>query len=173
MASSVRVGDHAPDFTLTSAAGEPVSLEQFRGRSEVVLYFYPRDNTSVCTAEACAFRDQFEAFRDAGAVVIGVSADSVESHREFAARNRLPFHLLSDPRGTLRTRYGVPRTLGLIPGRVTYLIDKQGMVRHIFASQFQAARHVEEALRVLREIQGDSRVPRTEGTTTHGRHDGP
>jgi peroxiredoxin Q/BCP len=173
MASSVRVGDRAPDFTLESATGETVSLDQFRGRSEVVLFFYPRDNTSVCTAEACAFRDQFEAFRNAGAEVIGVSADSVESHRDFAARNRLPYRLLSDPGGTLRARYGVPRTLGLIPGRVTYLIDREGIVRHIFASQFQPARHVEEALRVLGEIRGHSKVPHPEGTTSHGGDDGP
>src|SRR2546421_12620622 len=102
MASIVKVGDPAPGFTLASATGEPVSLDQFRGRSEVVLFFYPRDHSPVCTAQACSFRDSFEAFRDAGAEVIGVSADPVESHREFAARNRLPFHLLSDPDGTLR-----------------------------------------------------------------------
>jgi peroxiredoxin Q/BCP len=150
----VRVGDPAPDFTLASATGEPVSLGQFRGRSEVVLFFYPKDHSAFCTAEACSFRDHFEAFRDAGAAVLGVSGDSVESHRDFAARNRLPFHLLSDPDGTLRARYGVPRTMGVLPGRVTYLIDRQGIVRHIFSSQLQPTRHVAEALRVLKEIRG-------------------
>ena len=145
------MGDPAPDFTLPSATGEPVSLSQFRGRSEVVLFFYPKDNSPVCTAEACSFRDSYEAFRSAGAEVIGISADSVESHRRFAARNRLPFHLLSDADGSVRARYGVPRTLGVIPGRVTYLIDRQGIVRHIFSSQFQPARHVAEALRVLKQ----------------------
>src|SRR4051794_25890265 len=106
----VRVGDPAPDFTLSSATGEPVSLGQFRGRSEVILFFYPKDNTRICTAQACSFRDRYAAFRSAEAVVIGVSADSVESHRRFAGRNRLPFRLLSDADGTLRARYGVPRT---------------------------------------------------------------
>jgi peroxiredoxin Q/BCP len=152
----VRVGEPAPDFTLPSATGEPVSLGDFRGKSEVVLFFYPKDNTPVCTAEACSFRDSYEAFREAGAEVIGVSADSVESHRRFAGRHRLPFRLLSDADGALRARYGVPRTLGLFPGRVTYLIDRRGIVRHVFSSQFQPARHVEEALRVLKQMHGQA-----------------
>ena len=118
------VGDAAPDFTLANASGETVSLSDFRGRAEVVLYFYPRDNTAVCSAEACSFRDSFQDFRDAGAEVIGVSADSADSHRRFAERLRLPFILLSDPDGSVRARYGVPKTFGLIPGRTTYL-DRQ------------------------------------------------
>ena len=151
----VRVGDPAPDFTLLAATGEAVSLSQFKGRSEVVLFFYPKDHSPVCTAEACSFRDSFDAFQSAGAEVIGISADPVESHRLFAAQNRLPFRLLSDPDGSVRTRYGVPRTLGVIPGRVTYLIDRQGIVRHIFSSQFQPARHVAEALCVLKHVRGE------------------
>jgi len=153
---SVRVGDPAPDFTLLAGTGESVSLSQFKGRSEVVLFFYPKDHSPVCTAEACSFRDSFDAFQSAGAEVIGVSADPVESHRLFAAQNRLPFRLLSDLDGSVRARYGVPRTLGVIPGRVTYLIDSQGIVRHIFSSQFQPARHVAETLRVLKQIRGET-----------------
>jgi thioredoxin-dependent peroxiredoxin len=153
---SVRVGDPAPDFTLLAATGEPVSLSQFRGRSEVVLFFYPKDHSPVCTAEACSFRDSYEAFQNAGAEVIGISADPAESHRLFAARNRLPFCLLSDADGSVRARFGVPRTLGVIPGRVTYLIDRHGIVRHIFSAQFQPARHVAEALHVLRQIRGEA-----------------
>src|SRR5208337_4186235 len=118
---AVGVGDLAPDFTLPSSTGEMVSLSDFRGKSEVVLFFYPKDNSPACTAEACSFRDSYELFRDAGAEVIGVSADSVGSHQRFAERNRLPFRLLSDADGALRARFGVPRTMGLIPGRVTYL----------------------------------------------------
>jgi peroxiredoxin Q/BCP len=152
----VDVGDPAPDFDLPSADGERVGLGQFRGRSEVVLFFYPRDHTPACTAEACAFRDSYEAFREAGAEVIGVSGDSAESHRRFAGRHRLPFRLLSDADGALRARYGVPKTLGVLPGRVTYLIDSRGVVRHIFSSQWQPARHVEEALRVLKQIRGEA-----------------
>src|SRR4051812_26053240 len=126
MRDGVGVGDPAPDFTLPSADGEPVSLADFRGRSEVVLFFYPKNDTPLCTAEACSFRDNYEAFQDAGVEVIGVSADSVASHRQFVGRHRLPFRLLSDADGTLRARYGVPRTWGVFPGRVTYLIDTQG-----------------------------------------------
>jgi thioredoxin-dependent peroxiredoxin len=154
--SAVSVGDPAPDFTLPAATGEPVSLSQFRGRSEVVLFFYPKDNSPVCTAQACSFRDSHDAFQDAGAEVIGISADPGESHRQFAARNQLPFHLLSDADGSVRARYGVPRTLGVIPGRVTYIIDTQGIVRHVFSAQFQPARHVAEALRALKQIRGQA-----------------
>jgi peroxiredoxin Q/BCP len=150
------VGEPAPDFTLLAASGDPVSLSQFRGRSEVVLFFYPKDHSPACTAEACAFRDSYEAFQQAQAAVLGVSADAVESHQQFAVRNRLPFYLLSDPDGAVRSRYGVPRTLGVIPGRVTYIIDTQGIVRHIFASQFQPTRHVTEALRVLEQIRSQA-----------------
>ncbi len=150
----VRVGDPAPDFTLPAEDGGSVSLGDFRGKSEVVLYFYPKDGSPACTAEACAFRDSYEAFREAGAEVIGVSADTVESHQRFAGRHRLPFRLLSDADGTLRARFGVPRTFGLIPGRVSYLIDKGGVVRHIFSSQFNPLKHVGEALRVLNELRG-------------------
>jgi peroxiredoxin Q/BCP len=152
----IGVGDPAPDFALPTASGEPLSLAQFRGRCEVVLFFYPKDHTPICTAEACAFRDSYEAFRNVGAEVIGVSGDSVESHRRFAGRHRLPFHLLSDADGALRARYGVPKTLGIFPGRVTYLIDTHGIVRHVFASQLQPVQHVEEALRVLKQIRGEA-----------------
>src|SRR5271166_6434982 len=134
---AVGVGDLAPDFTLPSSTGEMVSLSDFRGKSEVVLFFYPKDDTPGCTAEACSFRDSHEAFREAGAEVIGVSSDSSDSHRKFAGRYGLPFRLLSDPKGELRSRFGVPKTLGLLPGRVTYLIDRHGIVRHIFSSQLQ------------------------------------
>jgi peroxiredoxin Q/BCP len=102
--------------------------------------------------EACSFRDSHEAFREAGAEVIGISADSAESHRGFAERFRLPYVLLSDSDGALRAQYGVPRTFGLFPGRVTYLIDRDGMVRHIFSSQFQPWRHVAEALKILEDL---------------------
>ena len=94
--SKIQVGDAAPDFTLPTQSGTPVSLKDFTGKTAIVLYFYPRDNTPGCTAEACAFRDSYEVFKDAGAEVIGISSDSVESHQQFAARHRLPFILLSD-----------------------------------------------------------------------------
>ena len=158
MATSVgvKVGDPAPDFELSSATGEAVSLADFRGRSEVVLFFYPRNHTPICTAEACSFRDSYEEFREAEAEVIGISGDSDASHRQFAGRHQLPFRLLSDADGSLRARYGVPRTLGVFPGRVTYLIDRDGIVRHIVSSQLQPARHVDEALRVLKTMRGQA-----------------
>jgi peroxiredoxin Q/BCP len=153
---TVRVGDPAPDFTLPTATGEAVSLADFRGRSEVVVFFYPKDDSPVCSAEACSFRDSYEAFRDAGAEVIGISSDPAGSHQRFAQRLGLPFPLLTDAGGAVRARYGVPKTLGLVPGRTTFLIDKQGVVRHIFTSQFQVARHVSEALAALRALRGQA-----------------
>ena len=149
----VQIGDKAPDFTLTSASGEPISLKDFIGNKNVVLYFYPKDDTPGCTAEACAFRDSYQVFQDAGAEVIGVSDDSSTSHLQFAAKHRLPFILLSDKGKQLRKLYGVPSTFGLLPGRVTYVIDKSGVVRHIFNSQLNFKGHIEESLKMLRELQ--------------------
>ena len=148
----VQVGDMAPDFTLTSQSGAPVSLRDLLVEKDIVLYFYPRDNTAVCTAEACAFRDSYELFKDAGAEVIGISSDSVESHQQFAAAHQLPFLLLSDTDGLIRKRYGVPTAFGL-PGRVTYVIDRRGVIRHICFSQFTSQKHVDEALATLHLIR--------------------
>ena len=148
----VEKGDQAPDFTLPSHTGEQVSLASFRGNKAVVLFFYPKDGTPMCTKEACSFRDAYEDFVEAGAVVIGVSGDSADSHRSFAVDNRLPFILLADSDGSLRKAFGVPKALGLLPGRVTYVIDKQGVVRYVFSSQMSAERHVTEALKVVREL---------------------
>jgi peroxiredoxin Q/BCP len=149
----VGVGSKAPGFTLLSQSGEMVNLRDFLGMKPVVLYFYPKDDTPGCTKEACAFRDSFEEFRRLDAEVIGISSDSVESHRSFAKKHDLPFTLLSDERGKVRRLYGVPNTLGLFPGRVTYVIDEEGMVRHIFSSQLGMEKHVEEALKALRSIE--------------------
>jgi peroxiredoxin Q/BCP len=148
-AAGIQPGDEAPDFTLPDADGKPVRLSQRRGKA-VVLYFYPKDDTPGCTLEACAFRDQYEDFTDAGADVMGVSSDSSSSHRSFAQRHRLPFTLLADRDGAVRKRYGVPATFGLLPGRVTFVIDAEGVVRHVFNSQLAATRHVTEALEALR-----------------------
>jgi thioredoxin-dependent peroxiredoxin len=149
----VQPGDTAPDFALPEASGRTVRLSDFRGRKPVVLYFYPKDDTPGCTKESCAFRDQYQDFQDAGAEVIGVSSDSPESHARFAEKHRLPFTLLADRGGAVRKQYGVPATLGLLPGRVTYVIDRHGVVRHVFNSQFQATQHVAEAIGALRSIE--------------------
>jgi peroxiredoxin Q/BCP len=148
----VGVGDEAPDFELLDQAGHAVRLRDFRGKRPVVLYFYPKDDTPGCTKEACSFRDQYEDFRAVGAEVIGVSSDSPESHSRFVQKYELPFRLLSDRRGVVRKAYGIPATLGLIPGRVTFVIDPKGVVRHVFNSQSQATRHVSEALETLRAL---------------------
>ena len=147
--STVEAGQKAPDFTLPDASGRPVRLADFRGKRAVVLYFYPKDDTPGCTAEACSFRDAYEDFQEAGAEVIGVSSDSQASHEQFAKRHHLPFTLLSDAKGDVRKKYGVPSTMGLMPGRVTFVIDKKGVVRHVFNSQLQATRHVKEALAAI------------------------
>jgi thioredoxin-dependent peroxiredoxin len=150
MKDKVKVGSVAPGFTLPSQEGEMVSLEDFFGRKPVVLFFYPKDDSPGCTREVCGFRDNFEEFGKLDAEVIGISSDSVESHRSFAAKHDLSFTLLSDEAGNIRRLYGVPKTFGLFPGRVTYVIDKEGVVRHVFASQLSVERHVQEALAALR-----------------------
>lgn len=118
----------------------------------MVLFFYPKDNTGGCTAEVCAFRDSYEVFTDAGATVVGISSDSVDSHAGFAGKHRLPFTLLSDGGGRVRAQFGVPRTLGLIDGRVTYVIDTDGIIRHQFRSQSNIGQHVTGALEVVRSL---------------------
>jgi len=149
MKQKIKVGDEAPDFDLVPHSGEKIKLSDFKDRKVVVLYFYPKDNSPGCTAEACAFRDSYEVFKEAGAEVIGVSPDSLESHKRFAGKYELPFDLLSDSDGRLRELYGVQKSLGM-SGRVTFIIDKKGIIRHIFSSQMKAKKHVEESLRILK-----------------------
>jgi len=152
----VRVGDRAPDFTLPDQTGKPVQLRDLLGRGTVVLYFYPKDETPGCTLEAHAFRDSYDRFTAAGAEVVGISSDSVASHRRFAARHTLPFLLLSDRDGGVRELYGVDKTLGFLPGRVTYVIDKAGVVRRTYSSQVLATRHSRVALAALAALDEDS-----------------
>jgi len=145
----------APDFTLPDQRGKPVRLRDVHGEKMVVLYFYPKDQTPGCTLEARAFRDSYEQFSAKDAQVVGVSSDSVRSHRRFAQRHHLPFLLLSDADGAVRRLYGVEKTLGLLPGRVTYVIDRTGVVQHVYSSQLRATRHPREALMVLSALGGD------------------
>ena len=148
----IKVGNTAPDFTLPDQTGSVVSLSNFRGQTAVVLYFYPKDDTPGCTAESCAFRDQYEVFKNAGAEVIGVSGDSTESHQRFATKYNLPFTLLTDQGDQIRKEYGATAAFGLFPGRVTYVIDKQGVVQYVFDSMFNFKGHVEEALKTLQTL---------------------
>ena len=145
---ALTAGTIAPDFELPDQLGNLVRLRQYRGRN-VVVYFYPKDDTSGCTIEACRFRDDLEKFRATGADIVGISDDSSESHQKFASKYNLPFTLLSDKGGRVRKLYGVKKTFGVIPGRVTFVIDRNGIVRHVFSSQSSPARHVEEALVAL------------------------
>jgi peroxiredoxin Q/BCP len=149
---SVQVGDLAPDFTLPDQTGTRVRLRDLLGRTAVVLYFYPKDATPGCTIEARTFQNSYDAFTQTGAEVVGISADSVGSHRRFAAAEKLTFPLLSDRDGAVRALYGVEKTLGVLPGRVTYVIDRAGVVRHVYSSQLMVTRHSAEALDALRAL---------------------
>jgi len=147
-----QVGDQAPDFTLPTTTGALFHLADQRGQA-VVLYFYPKDDTPGCTAEACSFRDQYQDFQDLGAEVVGVSSDSEASHQKFTQKHRLPFPLLADTGGQIRKLYEVPRALlGLLPGRVTFVIDKQGIIQYIFNSMSRATDHVVTTKEVLRKL---------------------
>ena len=150
---SVNVGDKAPDFTLPSQMGDDVTLSEYFGKKNVVLYFYPMDESPGCTKEACTFRDSYEELTKLGAEVIGVSAQSVESHKSFATHYGLPFILLAHEGNKVRKLYGVPSSIGILPGLVTYIIDKKGVVRNIFNSQTQTQQHVEEAKNTLKELE--------------------
>ncbi len=149
-------GEKAPDLTLPDQRGEARRLSELWGKGPVVLYFYPKDETAGCTAEACAFRDAYETFKDAGAEVIGVSKDDVADHASFATHHRLPFVLLSDAGGAARKAYDVKKTFGIIEGRVTYVIDSQGVIRHAFDSQLRPTAHVGEALDVVKRLASRS-----------------
>ncbi len=149
---AVRVGDKMPLFELPDQTGKLIKSSELLGRGPVVVYFYPKDDTPGCKAEACAFRDQYEVFKDAGAEVVGISGDSAASHDQFARKYSLPFVLLSDSGNKTRKAFGVPKTLGLLPGRVTYVVDKDGVVQHVFNSQIAATKHVDEALDVVKRL---------------------
>ncbi|WP_439882059.1 peroxiredoxin [Pontibacter sp. MBLB2868] len=150
---SVKVGDKVPDFELERQDGGFFRLYDLLKEKNVVLYFYPKDRTPGCTKQACEFRDQYEAFKEQGAEVVGISSDSKESHKRFERIYHLPFVLLSDKGGHVRKIFGVPRKLGILPGRVTYIIDKKGTVRYIFNSMSKPLEHVSTAIRVLQEIE--------------------
>ncbi|HGG58024.1 MAG TPA: peroxiredoxin [Nannocystis exedens] len=148
------VGERAPDFTLPDQDGAEVSIAALREQGCVVVYFYPKDNTPGCTAQACSFRDSFADFQEAGAQVLGISSDSVASHRAFSSKHNLPFRILADPKGQVRAAFGVPKTLGLLDGRVTFVIDRDNVIRHTFSSQLRARKHIGEALKVVRRLIG-------------------
>jgi peroxiredoxin Q/BCP len=150
--SDLKVGDAAPDFSLLDEHGLPVSLKDYLGKKIVVLYFYPKDFTSGCTTEACRFRDDYRIYQDKGAVVIGVSLDSVESHSKFSEEYKLPFLILSDNSKEVAKAYGVLGIGGLLAKRVTFIINKDGKITHIFP-KVDVKNHSEEVLKALEELQ--------------------
>jgi peroxiredoxin Q/BCP len=150
--NELKIGDAIPAFSLPDQNGKLFDINTVLGKKNLVIYFYPKDDSPGCTAQACSFRDQFEVFKEADAVIIGISGQSVQSHKEFAIKHRLTFTLLSDEGNKIRKQFGVPTNLlGLLPGRVTYVADKTGKVIYIFNSQINATKHVDEALRILKQ----------------------
>ncbi len=151
----VKKGDPVPDFSLPDQHGKQINIRDFTGKRNLVLFFYPKDASPGCTKEACSFRNQLEAFNELDAEVMGISGQSVESHQKFARKYGLHYPLLSDEGDQVRKRFGVSSGLfGMLPGRVTYVIDKSGKVVHIFNSQFRVLQHVEDALEALKEVSG-------------------
>jgi peroxiredoxin Q/BCP len=154
---AVKVGDKAPDFELQRQDGGLFRLHDLLKEKNVVLYFYPKDSTPGCTKQACEFRDQYEEFKQYDAEVVGVSSDNLISHQKFERVHHLPFTLLSDKGGQIRGIYGVPRKLGVFPGRVTYIIDKDKTVRYVFNSMSKPREHISTALEVLKTINEEQK----------------
>ncbi|HAN46106.1 MAG TPA: peroxiredoxin [Cyanobacteria bacterium UBA8156] len=148
---ALTTGTPAPDFTLPDGNGQPVTLSTFRGQKNVVLFFYPKDDSPGCTLEACSFRDRYTEFQTAGAEVLGISSDSEVSHQQFARRHNFPFVLLSDRNGEVQKLYDA-KALWILPGRITYVIDKEGIIRYAFDSMLDFAGHVAQSLRILQTL---------------------
>lgn len=148
---SIEVGSKIPNFELKDQHGKTFNVSSLIGKKNMVIYFYPKDDTPGCTKEACYFQDQYEVFKEIDAEVIGISGQSVESHLNFAKKHNLDFTLLADDGNRLRKEFGVPTSFfGLLPGRVTYIVDKTGTVIYTFNSQMNATKHVDEALEILK-----------------------
>lgn len=149
----LNVGDHMPKFALNDQNGSLRSSEEFRGHKYLAIYFYPKDETPGCSSEACGFRDDYHEFIGHDCEVIGISSDSVKSHQHFIDKYKLPFILLSDPQRQVARLFGVEKNwFGLVPGRVTFIVDKSGIIAGRFEHQLHAKRHVKEALTKLNEI---------------------
>lgn len=150
----IEVGSLIPQFSLNDQNGDKFDIGSVLGKKNLVIFFYPKDDSPGCTKEACYFRDQFAAFQDANAAVIGISGQSVASHKAFAQKHNLSYTLLSDHGNRVRKLFGVPTDFfGILPGRVTYIVDKSGKVVHTFSSQTEVLKHVDEALEILKKLQ--------------------
>lgn len=147
----LKEGDMAPAFKLPDQDGKEVDMAEHIGKKVVVIYFYPKDFTSGCTMEARAFREMHEAFQKEGAEIFGISGDSVESHKKFAIEHELPFTLLSDKGNKVREIYGA-YGIAHTNGRVTYVVDKKGVIKMVFSSNVQPKQHVEQSIKAVREL---------------------
>lgn len=151
---AIQKGDKCPEFKLKNQEGELVDISEKIGEKNLVIYFYPKDDSPGCTKQACSFRDAFDDFTEIGAEVIGISSDDEESHKKFAKKHNLPFTLLADSDKKVRKMFGVPTNLlGLIPGRVTYVVDKKGTIQGVFNSQMNFDKHVSKALNILKLLK--------------------
>lgn len=154
MGKGIQVGERVGSFELPDQNGKPVRFQDLLGRGPLVFFFYPADETAMCTKEACSFRDAHAELVSAGARVFGVSGDSVESHARFASRHRLPYALLADVGDHVRNHvFRVERgLLGLSAGRATYVVDQEGVVQHVFQAALQAQAHVDKATAVVKRL---------------------
>lgn len=148
----LKIGDQLPNISLPNQNGDTISLTDFVGKKHLVVYFYPKNNTKVCSAQACSFRDSYEVYQELGAEVIGISHDTVDSHAKVSNNRSLPFILLSDPKRKAMKAFGVPSQLfGLFTKRVTFVIDKKGQIIHTFHSDFNAQKHIDESIKILKK----------------------
>lgn len=153
----ISVGDEAPEFEAPLGNGKMFRLKDYRGRRHLVLYFFPKDFTPGCTKEACSFRDRRAEIAGLDAEVVGVSYDSVDSHAKFAEKYSLPYPLVSDVGGLIAKKYGVTRLGGWLPNkRITFVIDKEGIVRHVIHAELQIDLHIDDALAHLKKMQGET-----------------
>ena len=145
----IKIGDAIPAINLKDENGVEVNINAIK--KTLIIYFYPKDETPGCIKEACKFRDEFESFLDLGVPIFGISGDDSASHKKFKEKYHLPFTLLADTNNEVRKKFGVPKSLLFLPGRVTYIVNKKGIVIYMFNSQFKAEQHIENALEFLRK----------------------
>ena len=148
----LKIGDMAPDFSLPNQDNAVVKLSDYLGKTSVVIFFYPKDDTPGCTAQSCSFRDRSDEFAKLGVQILGISQDSAESHQKFIGKYQLPYPLLSDVNGSVATLFGVSKTFGLMPGRATFLVDIHGAIQMAYSSQIYIQKHIDDALQVARRL---------------------
>ncbi len=150
--SRLAVGSDAPDFEVFSHEGSEVCLSELLQTGPVVLFFYPKDFTTGCTSQACSFRDAHDDFSNLGTTIVGISSDSNESHQKFARKYDLPFYLVSDEKKILHKKYQVGKSWGILPERVTFVIDTDRTIKNIFDSAVYVNKHSKNALQKVRHL---------------------